>query len=369
MAVIQMRSGRTVEYTPRTYSFAKALRSAGVNHGVATGFEGDVSVALEDVTGEAGRRRGGFSVPHSMIPVKRRDAYATPIDSSIPLLVAPPAEFTDALRAKSVLGVMGARFVSLYGGGRPTSIPKKTTGATAAWIGDGGVAPDGAVEFAEDPYAKAMQTVSASVSLSRVGWQAADDDLVSYFVDELAEALAIAIDRAAFVGAGGLEPTGLFNLADVPVVSLGDDGGPVIRAKLIEAMKTVHAANGDAPAAARMGWVTNPTVEAKLRETDGSTGNAGAWLWSDADRIIGRPAIATTNVPGDYTKGEGENLSGLAYGNWADIVVNVSPSLRLVVDTFTQYANGGARLVGFLDVKVVFRHLESFALFKDVATT
>jgi HK97 family phage major capsid protein len=281
---------------------------------------------------------------------------------------APVVDFTDVLRSRAVVAAMGGRFVSLFGGDQPIVIPSKQTGASAAWIGDGAPAPATDFQMTDDPEPGASKTVAATILVSRKLWNGTDDAVHSYIVDEMGAAIAVAVDRAVVAGPGGLAPTGLLSLAGVPSGSFGANGGPPTRAALVAAMKAVGNADGDASATASMGWITSPDGEAKLRLTDGSTAGAGSWLWSDSGRILGKPAASTTSVPNDLAKGSGTGLTALAYGNWADVLVNHAPHVWVMIDRHTHFDGGVVRIVAFLDVKVVFRHKAAFHVFKDMAT-
>ena len=92
------------------------------------------------------------------------------------------------------------------------------------------------------------------------------------------------------------------------------------------------------------------------------------WLWSDFERVVGKPAYATTNVPSNLAKGSGTNLSPLLFGNWRDCVVNLFTPVDLLVDPYRQSTDGVIQVSAFQDVDVAFLHLLSFGVVGDVAT-
>ncbi len=112
-----------------------------------------------------------------------------------------------------------------------------------------------------------------------------------------------------------------------------------------------------------MGWIGSPNVRAKMRTiADGSN-----WLWSDGERVVGKPAYATTNVPSNLAKGSGTNLSPLLFGNWRDCVVNLFTPVDVLVDPYKQSTDGVVQVSAFQDVDAAFLHLLSFGVVGDVA--
>lgn len=312
------------------------------------------------------RNPRGFWAPlDALVPATQKRALTTSNGAgAVVTRYARMNDFTDLLRRKAVLGLMGVEFASLWGGDSPVAIPKKSTGATAGWVAEGSSLAESTPVFDADADS-VPKTLGAAVTVTRKMWlESGNDELRDYLVAELGAAMAAEVDRAGLVGAGGVEPTGLFNLAGIPTASIGANGGPPTRAHLVGALKAVHAANGDSPATARMGWATTPDVEARLRLTDGGMGDGP--LWGDDDRILGKPAAATTAVPNNLAKGSGTGLSALAYGNWGDVLVDHAPAAFVLVNPHS--LAGNYRVTAWLEVRILFRHVESFVVFKDVQT-
>jgi HK97 family phage major capsid protein len=367
--ITNRRTKRSVSYNVagREYNLIAAIRSSIDNDDQEPrGLEGDVAAVLGEGTDPT--RTRGFAAPLDALVPNRRALSTTTGSGAIPSRLAPTGSWTDVLRGKAALGRLGAEFIPIAASDQPVLFPAKTSSATAGWVGEGDDLAPGDVAVAPDstPY----KTVGAGCVISRKMLASVDDDvLLDYIAAELAGGAAYELDRAAFVGAGGLEPVGFFNAsAGIPVYPLGTNGLAPTRAALIAVMKTVHAANGDAPASARMGWAAGINAEAKLRSVDGSTGGAGAWLWDDADKVLGKPAVATTGIPDTFAKGSGTGLSGLIYGNFADVLVVHAPTVQIVVDPITLLTKGAVRVFAFLDVHVVVRHAASFCLVKDMVT-
>ena len=367
--ITNRRTKRSVSYgTPgREYDLIAAVRSSIENRGEEPiGLEGDVAAVLAD--GIDPSRARGWSVPLDALDPKRRALTSVNGSGAIGVRHAPTGTWTDVLRGKAALGRLGAEFIPVPTDEQPLGFPTKTSSTAASWLAEGDDLP--ATNPAVAPDAAAYKTVGAACVVTRKMLASMEPDaLLDYVSADLAGGVAYEIDRAAFVGAGTLEPVGLFDPSrGVPVYALGTNGAVPTRAALLAMMKAVHAANGDAPASARMGWAAGVNAEAKLRSVDGSTGGAGAWLWDDADKVLGKPAVATTGIPDTFAKGSGTGLSGLIYGNFADVLVAHAPSVQLVVDPITHLTKGAVRLNAFLDVHIVVRHTASFILVKDMVT-
>lgn len=331
------------------------------------GLEGRVSDALRSGLRPSSDRVGVLAPFEMMGPRTRGLDLATRSVLTTPLTAA-PLDFTDVLRSKSAAGLLGVRFASLSGQEQLVSIPTKASAASAAWIADGDPAPKAAPTFVADPGGQ-TKTLAVAVEVERKVWNSTDDAFHDYLVADVAAGFAAEMDRAVVVGAGGLEPTGVLNLDGVPAMEFGANGGPPKREALVAAMRAVHDANGDAPATAAMGWLTSPDGEAALRLADGSTGDSGAWLWSDSDRVLGKRAVSTTNVPADLTKGTGTDLTALVYGNWGDVLVNHSPWVQIIVRERKCQDGPVISILAFLDVRILFRHKASFMVFKDMKTS
>lgn len=286
---------------------------------------------------------------------------------SIGTLRVAPVDFIEAARNRSIAGLLGARFPSYGGGEGKVSVPRFTAGATASWIAEG--SPPGAGTNATlDNVLLTPGTVSAFCRVTRSMLAKAGPDLDAWVMTDLAGAVGAAIDAAVFGGTGASnQPLGLVLHPDVPAVAIGTNGGAPTRAHLIAALKAVHSANGNSSASASLGWATGPNGEAKLRSVDGSTGEAGAWLWSDSDTILGKPAYSSKSVPEALTKGSGTGLTALIYGNFDELIINTPESIDFIVNPYT-YAPD-VEIVALLEVAVAVRRPTSFAKIVDLLPT
>lgn len=165
-----------------------------------TGREAEVSAELEKRTG--GAHKGGVLVPWESLLETRADATTTTADddhlTSRPVM--PPLErlFEDSAAAK-----FGFRTVAVTG--RP-SWPEIVAGASAHWVGEGQGADAEAIDTVT--LTPTMKTVTARYLLTR---QATKENpaLETVLKRDLAGVIREAVDRAAFIGKGGLEPLGL----------------------------------------------------------------------------------------------------------------------------------------------------------------
>jgi HK97 family phage major capsid protein len=236
--------------------------------------------------------------------------------------------------------------------------------AAVGWTGEGMSAPEGSPTV--DAVTLTPKTVAARVSITRTVLKSAfERNYERRVLADIVAGIGVEIDRVGLVGDGVGKPTGLLNAAGVNSTAMGVNGAAATRAALVELERLVGIANGDAPADVSLGWIGSPDLRAKMRTiVDGS-----GWLWSDADRVVGKPAYATTNVPSNRTKGTGTNLSALLFGNWRDCVVNLFTPVDVLVDPYEQSTEGVVQVSAFQDVDVAFLHLLSFGVIGDVATS
>ncbi|WP_165076061.1 phage major capsid protein [Paludisphaera rhizosphaerae] len=369
MPVLNPRTGRVVNVDG--YSLARAVASAAEcknrQNLLPSGLEGDVHDLLRDL----GDGRRGFRAPLSAFTPPDRKLRSLDLTSgagAVQVKLAPADDFVDVLRRKSVCGLLGCVLGGLVDeNGVPMAVPLLGAGSSAGWIADGQAAPPSTPTIAGDP--GIVTTIAARVNVTRRMLKMAGPSLEDFLTGEMTRSVSSELDRAVLAGDGNDgEPTGLLNVVGVPVQAIAANGGAPTRAVLIDAEKTVGLANGDASASASMGWVGSPKVRAKLRGTDGSTGSAGAWLWNDSDRVLGKAAFATTSMPDDLTKGSGTNLSALAFGDWSTVSVGMPETAQVIIDPIGLGMTGGVRMTVFLDVRVSFRRPTAFVLIKDVAT-
>ncbi|MDG3006618.1 phage major capsid protein [Paludisphaera mucosa] len=328
------------------------------------GLEGETHKELE-------KRHPGVNFKGFLIPTFPGESRALTTSSGSGAIGThvPDLAILDVLRARSVLGSLGAQVLKLPPDAKGnTWLPRRATAASVGWIAEGGAAP------VASPTTDAVQftpkTVSSTVSVTRKllksAWEAEHELRI---IADMVASFAVEVDRMGIVGTGGGNtPTGLLYTAGINVVPLGANGAAPNRAALVELERLVGIANGDAAVDVALGWFASPNARAKLRLTDGSAAGSGAWLWSDDDRILGKPAVASNNAPSTLTKGSGTNLSAIGYGNFRDVVVNLFGPVDVVIDPHKQVTDGVVKVSAFLDVDVQLLHAPSFGAILDALT-
>jgi len=230
--------------------------------------------------------------------------------SSIPgskggfLVGSSPQSFVDVLRARSVCYKLGARPLSGLTGSVP--VPRIVTGAAVTWqTGDGAsvTAGDQALGQLSATPKTAIAITDASEQLLRQTAPAAE----ALIAHDLAAAVAIGVDKAALVGAGGNEPLGIKNTTGV--VS-NQDAASATLTKLLAFVSAVGGANGllDSP-----GWVCNSASAVALSLKQNFTGSSLA-LWG------GSPSDGTLT---GYRSMSSEQLANgnLIFGSWDALTI------------------------------------------------
>lgn len=147
-----------------------------------------------------------------------------------------------------------------------------------------------------------------------------------------------AIDRAILVGTGGVQPIGILNMASnsgVTVVSHGTDGGAPSFTKLVEAEA---GPIGNNAALSTGGYVLSPNVREKLKSSPqfGNSGRPCLETIDGIDYVAGFPAITTTFMPDDGTKGTGTALGSFIFADWRYSVAAIWGALELLSDKYSK---------------------------------
>lgn len=319
----------------RGFSVSRALAAQVSGDWSEAGFEREVSQELARTNTIQG---GGLMVPMSVIA--QRDSDMTTAAGLVPTHTE-ASMFIDTLRAKTLMGRLGARILSGLDGNVP--IPKKTSNATFSWLGDGASAADSDVNVGNVTLsAKHIGgAVPMSFQLLRQSSPAAEQMVRS---DVLA-GINLGIDKAAFQGTGvGNQPTGVLNVAGVGTLTLADTAGKIPTwAEVVQMEGLIDDADA---LMENLGYVFRSTMASNLKSKPKDAGS-GQFVVQGGE-CNGYKAHSTTQVP--------TNTS--LFGNFADVIIGTWGVVELIPE---RDANSGQLKIGchqLADVQV--RHAESF---------
>ncbi|MEW6415967.1 MAG: phage major capsid protein [Pseudomonadota bacterium] len=350
------------------FSFVRAI-NAQIDPNYArreAGFELEVSKACEQAYG---KQPQGLFVPGEVLRYQRRDLVtSTPAAGGYLVATDHLAEsFIALLRKRTYVIAMGATTLADLNGN--AAIPSQTGAGSAFWVAEGGAPTESQQTFGQVPLTP--KTVGAYTDFTRRMMLQSSPDIESMVRADLAQVVAVEVDRAAISGSGtSNEPLGILNTSGIGAVAIGTDGGPITWEKVLEleeALATLDADQG------MLGYLTNPAVRRALKGTTKVASDAGAgFIWEPGREgygmLNGYRAAASNNIPGNLTKGAGTNLSACIFANWRDLVIAQWGGLDIFVDKFTHGTSGGTRVVALLDLDIAVRRVASFAAIKDATT-
>lgn len=353
----------------RSYSLVRAIRAAASNDWRGAELEREAS----DATAQRLQRdANGFFIPFDWMV---RDGQGNRVDEQRTLNAGTPTaggntvandllaqSFIELLRNAIVVRAAGATVLTGLVGN--FDIPKQTGGATATWIGEDDDA--GETEGTIGQIGMTPTTVSAFTEYTRRLLLQSSIDIEQFVRNDLAIAIALAVDYAALFGDGtGNQPLGVVKQTGVSVVEAGANGAAPTWADIVSLETEIASDNA---LMGSLGYITNAAVRGKLKTTLKSSGVSG-YIWENGSTPLnGHRTLVSNQVPKNLTKGTGTNLSAILFGNWRDLLIGFWSGLDILVDPYSNSKKGRTRVVAMQDCDIAIRHPESFSVMLDAKT-
>ena len=319
----------------RPYSISKAIRRA--MDGLAPdGFEGECHQAMVRKYGET-RTTGAFKVPTGIV-VARDMTAATAANGGYIVGTDLRADlFIDMLRNRTVVGQMGATFLTGLVGN--VAIPKQTASATAYWL------TNEATDITESQPTLAQlsltpKNVGAYTEVSRQLLLQATPNIDTLIMNDLARVLAVAIDKAALDGDGtGGAPTGISNTSGIGSVT----GTSLAYAGLLQLQTDLGNALRQG---AEVGYVSTPAVAALLSQRS-KVASTYSPLWDGNvhdGTVCGFKAMSSNQM----------TAGSMVFADWSQLLIGEWGSLEIAVNPFANFTAGitGIRAIQTVDVAV-----------------
>jgi len=271
------------------------------------------------------------------------------------------ADLAQSLRANTVVGKAGATVMAgLHGDVR---LPFVSTGPTAAWRAEGGVATQSDPVFSRDTMTPHRLTFYTTINNQLLNQTSAAIDREIYRA--LYYPIEIGLEDAVFNGSGTSNvPAGLFSRA----INDGDHGsnGTILSyANILQLPEMVAADNA---LKGSPGYVTNSTAAFAMAKAEAASGSDFIWQQDPVigGTVAGYPAYMTNVIESDRTRGTNNDCSAIVFGNWQDLVIGQWGPIDIRPNPYVYDTYGQTRIVvaGYFDLAV--KHLESFAAIKGL---
>lgn len=336
----------------KNYSFKKAILAQlePMAYREDAAFELECSQAAAQKYGGNPR---GLLVPNDVLYLTR-DLNATTATAGGNLVATDllSGSFIDVLRNLSVVMGMGATTLSNLQGN--VAIPRKTSGATAAWISsEGGDAAQSEPTF--DHVTLSPKTVGGYANATRQILIQSSIDIESMIRADLAAGIASAIDLAALYGSGTSgQPTGIANTVGINAPT--NFAAAIPSWPEIVAMETSVAV--DNALQGNLGYLVEPSMRGSLRVTEKFSGT-GEMVWGSHVKSKDLLNEYKTGVTSQVTSGD------IFFGNWADLLIGLWGGLEILVNPYKYSKSGSVEISALQSVDIAARHPESFAFNND----
>jgi hypothetical protein len=257
-------------------------------------------------------------------------------------------DFIDVLRNQSSIMRAGARMLSGLSG--DVKIPKKLTAASSAWIStEGGNSTES--EMTVGSVSMVPRTLGAFTDVTRQLLIQSSLDVESLMRDDLATAIALAIDKAGLEGTGlNGQPTGILNTVGVNYVAAFSAAVP----SFPEVVTLETALGEDNALMGNLAYILPASMYGGLKTKEKATGTA---------QFVVEPG-GTINGYRSFVSNQA-TAGNLYFGNFSDLLVGFFGGLDITVDPYTNSRSGTVRIVALQSCDVAVRHAVSFAYGND----
>jgi HK97 family phage major capsid protein len=328
----------------KRFSLIRAIRAmANPNDARAqkdAAFEFEVARAAAETYG---RTPQGIMLPVDVLRTWKRDLNSGD-ESSLFTDDFRGNDFIDVLRNSSSVMQAGARMLTGLSG--DVKIPKKSAASTAAWISSEG-GPASESEMTVGAVSMSPKTLGAFTDITRQLMLQSSLDVEALVRDDLAQALALAIDKAGLEGTGADgQPTGILETGGVNVVT----GFAAAVPTFAEVVSLETAVAEDNALLGNLSYIMPASMYGGLKTKEKAAGTA-QFVVEPGNTVNGYRAIVSNQASNGI----------LYFGNFSDLLVGMWAGLDILVDPYTASTSGTVRVVALQTVDVAVRHAVSFA--------
>lgn len=260
-------------------------------------------------------------------------------------------QYISPLRNALLARRLGVRVLSGLRGN--VTMPKHGTGLSVGWVAEGGNVGDSDMSF--DPVTLTPKHAGGKTEMSRQLIQQSSPDVEQLIRDDLAFAIAKALDSALILGGGTNEPVGVLSTVGIQTANLAtlnwlNVNEMIEKADLENAMVST--------------WLTHPEAKTKLATTLKASGIAGYLL--EGGRMADMPLFSTNQVP----KKAGSPATGrVILGDWSQVMLGIWSEIDLLVNPYAEpaYSRGGVNVRVMTTCDVAVRHPKAFVAADDLA--
>jgi len=332
----------------KQYSFFRAINASITNNWDKAGFEKEVS---DEVAKSLGKQARSFFVPNDILnSVQKRALGANTLSSGQHITgmmnsTLMGEAFIDVLRDKMLLPQLGSPKLSNLKS--IINIPAKTESSTGTWIAEGDDIPDS--KFKVSQKTLSPKIIAGYIEYTRTAVQLSNPAVEALAYDDLASALALPADLAAFAGTGANnQPFGIIHTADIPSV----DGSELDYGKVLDMVAQVEQANALSD---NMFWVSNAILKGKLKQIP-LVPNYPSFLMKEDNTMCGYKHKVKTGLDNNT----------LIFGDFSQILMGEFGVLDIWVNDKISSA-GSIRIYGFYSLDYLIRHKNAFVFSDDVA--
>lgn len=345
-----------VKEKARQFSFAKFFRELGTKDGL-TGVELEMANLAREDAQRSGITLEGTGIPAVVLSLQREFAGMTAgTQADGGYTIATALQYQEALRNKLVLVGAGARYISGLVGNISVT---EGNSITVSWQGENSKTGDTKKSFTQKDLSPKRCSVNVPIStqlINQSSW-----DVEKMILDDILNAHAEALEKAAINGSGVGQPKGILNTDGIGSVVLGVNGAAPTFKSMVDLETAVSIRNADLGSLA---YVTNSKVRGALKTTLKSSGVSG-YIW-EKNEVNGYNALASNIVPSDISKGTGTNLSSAIFGNFNDLLICQWGGLDIISDPYSLKKDGAIEITLNAYHDVFVRRKDSFAAIKDI---
>lgn len=366
--------GQLNDHERRRYSYRTALLrlverqlAADPGHRV-DGLEAEVSNAI----GQAlGKTTSGLFLPTTLRTSQERMEQAQRARAGLDTNSGAAGGFTVAtgvstdvielLRTQLVLARMGAR---LMGGLSDTlAFAEQLTGTTAAWAAEN---PGANVDLTASTYGQRVlipRSLTATTAYSRKLLSQSTPDTELEVRRDLAAAHAKEIDAAGINGAGS-GPIGVLKVSGIGSVACGTDGSIPTFTNVVDLETAVANGNVDT-STGTSAYLSTPAMRGKLKLVAEASGSSNM-IWRGEDRMNGRLALVSGNVPSNLSKGASSGiLHSIIFGDWSEVIIGEWGVMEVLVDAMSYKKQNLIEVSSYQLVDVLLRRPAALAAILD----